>query len=213
MSDTYSFSGTMLDDLAEALSGPGYQVCDAALPPALFSALQRDCRDGLHSSFRAAGVGREQQHLVDARVRSDEILWLESVSDAAAAYLACMERLRTALNERLFLGLFDYECHYAHYRPGAAYQTHLDAFAGARSRVLSTVFYLNDDWYAEDGGELVLYAPDDHRTLQKILPQGNRLVVFLSERFPHEVRPAQRDRYSVAGWFRVKGEKSWLRPV
>ncbi|MET0091118.1 MAG: hypothetical protein ABW068_14070, partial [Candidatus Thiodiazotropha sp.] len=24
-----------------------------------------------------------------------------------------------------------------------------------------------------------------------------------SERFPHEVLPAQRDRYSIAGWYRV----------
>jgi len=213
MSDIYSFSGPMLDDLAEALSGPGYQVYDAALPAGLFSALQRDCRDGDRSAYRAAGVGREQQHLVDARVRSDEISWLESDTDAAAAYLACMERLRTALNERLFLGLFDYECHYAHYRPGASYQTHLDAFAGARSRVLSTVYYLNDEWHPEDGGELVLYTPDEDSELQRILPHGNRLVVFLSERFPHEVRPARRNRYSVAGWFRVKDEKSWLRPV
>lgn len=29
------------------------------------------------------------------------------------------------------------------------------------------------------------------------------LVVFLSEEFEHEVLPAKRDRYSIAGWFRV----------
>jgi SM-20-related protein len=29
------------------------------------------------------------------------------------------------------------------------------------------------------------------------------LVVFLSDRFPHEVRQASRLRYSIAGWFRV----------
>ncbi|MEJ2425981.1 MAG: 2OG-Fe(II) oxygenase, partial [Candidatus Thiodiazotropha sp.] len=28
-------------------------------------------------------------------------------------------------------------------------------------------------------------------------------VIFLSERFPHEVIPAQRDRYTIAGWYRV----------
>jgi SM-20-related protein len=29
------------------------------------------------------------------------------------------------------------------------------------------------------------------------------VVIFLSERIPHEVLPATRDRYSIAGWFRV----------
>jgi len=36
-----------------------------------------------------------------------------------------------------------------------------------------------------------------------VLPQLGTLVVFLSEEFPHEVLAAQRDRYSIAGWFRV----------
>lgn len=29
------------------------------------------------------------------------------------------------------------------------------------------------------------------------------MVVFLSEKFPHEVLKANRKRYSIAGWFRV----------
>jgi len=27
-------------------------------------------------------------------------------------------------------------------------------------------------------------------------------VIFLSERFPHEVLPAKKKRHSIAGWFR-----------
>lgn len=30
-------------------------------------------------------------------------------------------------------------------------------------------------------------------------------MLFLSEEFPHEVLPASRERYSIAGWFRVNG--------
>jgi len=35
----------------------------------------------------------------------------------------------------------------------------------------------------------------------------NRLVIFLSEEFPHEVLPANTHRYSIAGWFRVNNSR------
>jgi hypothetical protein len=34
------------------------------------------------------------------------------------------------------------------------------------------------------------------------MARGGTLVVFLSDRFPHEVLPARRERLSLAGWFR-----------
>jgi SM-20-related protein len=124
-----------------------------------------------------------------------------------------METLRGFLNGRLFLGLFDYECHYARYAPGAFYSKHVDAFGGDRSRVLSTVFYLNENWRAADAGELLLYEEGGETQLESVTPLHNRLVLFLSERFPHEVRPATCKRHSIAGWFRVKSQQSWLRPA
>ena len=36
-----------------------------------------------------------------------------------------------------------------------------------------------------------------------VTPSFGTIVVFLSEEFPHEVLPAKRDRYSIAGWFRL----------
>jgi SM-20-related protein len=35
-----------------------------------------------------------------------------------------------------------------------------------------------------------------------IAPLGGRLVLFLAADFEHEVLVADRDRYSIAGWFR-----------
>jgi len=203
---------SLLDDLAEALAGRGFIVLDKVLQPGFVQTLQEACLVALQQQSKHAGIGRDNRHQVAPAVRSDEICWLDPESAADSQYLGCMEALRTGLNARLFLGLFDYECHYARYAPGAAYQTHVDAFAGEKNRVLSTVFYLNDTWTQSDGGELLLYAPDG-RLLERVLPVCNRLVLFMSEAFPHEVLPAARDRLSVAGWFRVKGEKSWLRPV
>ncbi|HQR51332.1 MAG TPA: 2OG-Fe(II) oxygenase [Methylophilaceae bacterium] len=39
-----------------------------------------------------------------------------------------------------------------------------------------------------------------------VLPQGGTLMTFLSDRFWHEVLPASRERMSVTGWFRTRGE-------
>jgi SM-20-related protein len=212
MSFTVLPAAGLLDQLTEALSGPGYLVLDDVLPNTLFQDLRNDCLEN-RQGFRTARLGRGGYLHVDSTIRTDEINWLETGTAAVAAYLGYMDALRSGLNSRLYLGLFDYECHFARYVPGSFYRTHLDAFTGTKSRVLSTVFYLNEGWIQQDGGELLLYAEKGGEVLEQVLPQGNRLVVFLSERFPHEVLVAQRERYSVAGWFRVKGEKSWLRPV
>ncbi len=189
------------DLLAARLASAGYAVIDEGLDPDLFRGLCDEARRALAEQGRAAGVGRGSGFQVDHRVRDDQICWLAPNLTAGSRYLAAMERLRLALNRALFLGLFNFEAHYARYAAGARYQRHRDAFRGERSRRLSTVLYLNPDWSPDQGGELVLYAADGDAELQRIAPVGNRLVIFLSEEFPHEVLPAHGERYSVAGWF------------
>jgi len=196
----------IFERIAQAIDERGYAVIDAGLPKSLVDALFLHICDLPDSALTPAGVGREDDHHVNRFVRSDETLWLEPAQPAARGLLAWMESLRQGINRRLFLGLFDYEAHYARYAPGAFYRQHLDAFAGGgTNRVLSTVLYLNPTWGADDGGEFVLYAEDGSLVLEKLTPLYGRLVVFLSERFPHEVLPTRRTRYSVAGWFRVNG--------
>ena len=194
-----------LDDICVALVNQGYCILDDALPPDLILALQDEARNLPRERFHVAGTGREQQHQLDTRVRSDRILWLQRGSMATDRYLDFAESLREGINNRLFLGLFDYEVHYACYEPGAFYGTHRDAFAGRRNRIVSTVLYLNADWQDGQGGELLLYDDLNGCLLQRVQPVLNRFVLFLSERFPHEVLPAVRDRYSLAGWFRIRG--------
>ncbi|TCK16553.1 2OG-Fe(II) oxygenase [Marinobacterium mangrovicola] len=193
---------SVFDRIADALVEHGYILLndgpDAGITRALFDRTQE-----LSHAFRRAGVGREQDQHLNSQIRQDEIHWL-SVNDATeAAYLEWMETLREAINRRLFMGLFDYECHFAHYAPGAFYKRHLDAFRGQTNRVLTTVYYLNDDWKQEDGGELLIYPESGDEPIERVAPQAGTLVIFLSDRFPHEVLPAKADRYSIAGWFRV----------
>ncbi len=210
---------TLLDNLADALAGPGYALYQSVLPAPLVDALARELAGLPDDRFRPAGIGREDGFQLDHQVRRDRIHWLGGHTRPQRDFLAIMEAVRLGLNRRLFLGLFDYECHYASYAEGAFYKKHLDAFrqpaeAVKPGRVLSTVLYLNHDWQPADGGELLLYqAPDagkeDQETplLEKILPRHGRLLVFLSEHFPHEVAMARRERHSIAGWFRTQGRR------
>lgn len=135
-------------------------------------------------------------------VRRDKTKWLDGSTPAQTAYLAFAEALRREVNFRLMLGLFAFEAHYAVYEQGGFYRRHLDSFRGARNRVLSSVLYLNRDWRDADGGQLRIYAPDSDTVVEAVRPEFGTLAVFLSEEIPHEVVPARRERFSIAGWHR-----------
>jgi SM-20-related protein len=138
------------------------------------------------------------------QVRTDRILWLDPAGLTGAQRI-CSERLeavRLAVNRLMFLGLHELEAHYAVYPPGAFYRRHLDQFRGLERRQLSCVLYLNEDWREQDGGAVRLYRERDAAEhFAEVLPTGGRLVTFLSARFPHEVLPARRERFSISGWF------------
>ena len=201
----------LLDTIADALVDPGYVVLERVIPHELLDSLLMYFNAMDADEFKRAGIGRQANFQLQEAVRSDHIHWLgntaQSEQDVIVQFLAWMEQIRVGINRRLFLGLFDYESHFARYAAGAFYKKHMDAFGGHKqgqlNRVLSTVLYLNENWCDSDGGELVLYAEDDDQPLQKISPTFGRLIIFLSEKFPHEVLPATRERKSIAGWFRV----------
>ena len=47
----------------------------------------------------------------------------------------------------------------------------------------------------------------------EVEPRAGTLVAFLSEKIPHEVLAATRERYSIAGWFRCNNTTAdWLDP-
>lgn len=191
------------DAVAADLATDGYAIVTAALPASLLDALLAHLHALDPAAFQPAGIGRSARHQLDPSIRGDIIHWLEPDNDATRAYLAWIDALRLELNRRLFLGLFDYECHYACYPPGAHYRRHVDAFKDESSRVVTTVLYLNPQWQPQDGGELLLYRPDGAVPIARIPPVYGTLVLFLSADFPHEVATARRTRHSVSGWFRL----------
>ncbi len=154
-------------------------------------------------NFRLARVGRGESFRLDTETRNDRVLWIDPASGSATErrYAAAIEELRLALNREMYLGLFDFEAHYAVYEPGAFYRTHLDRFRDAGHRTVSCILYLNDAWQPGDGGQLRLYLEAaDREPWVDVEPAGGRLLVFLSERFPHEVLPTMRQRLSMTGW-------------
>lgn len=193
----------LLDVIANSVHARGYAVVPHAFPPESVSGWFVHLKGLEPHAFRRAAIGRGDERQLNGFVRRDEVCWLDRSDLALAAWFAWVEELRLALNRRLLLGLFDYECHFARYPRGAFYRRHVDAFRGqVRSRVLSTVLYLTPGWQPGDGGELVLYGPDD-RELERVAPVAGQFVLFLSEEFPHEVLPTRRVRYSLTGWYRV----------
>lgn len=211
-------SGAELFDLNEAadearlferfaldLQTQGYSICPGALPPALAQEICEQLYGLDQSDFSQAGVGRQNRHMRNEFVRTDRICWFTGETPTGRRWLDWAERLQIYLNRHLFMGLFSFESHLAHYAEGDFYKRHYDAFRDQRNRVLSLVLYLNPSWGPEDGGELVLYRDDTDREGIKVTPLLGTVVLFLSEEFPHEVLPSQRDRYSIAGWYRVNG--------
>jgi SM-20-related protein len=196
-----------MNTIAAQLTSQGFAVVENALSAVLLASLDDGCHHREAAPFSPAGTGRGKDRRRDGQVRGDVIRWLDDGNEADHLYLTLMEGLRVALNQRLQLGLFGYEGHYAIYAIGSRYERHLDSMAGQTNRLLSTVVYLDGDWALADGGELVLHGPVDRPAIARILPQPGLMVLFLSEEFPHEVLAATRPRHSIAGWFsgRVQG--------
>ncbi|MCP8466832.1 2OG-Fe(II) oxygenase [Pseudomonas sp. ZM23] len=197
----FSLLQLIADDLAER----GWSVQDAFLPASLIAALAAECRTRASEGLlAAAAVGRGDGQAVREGIRGDRIHWLEpGQSEACDHYLSALDTLRLTLNRTLFLGLEDFEGHFALYPPGSFYQKHLDRFRDDDRRTVTAVFYLNADWREEQGGALRMYLPDEQ--VLDLAPLAGRLAVFLSGDFPHEVLPASHERLSLTGWFRRRG--------
>jgi SM-20-related protein len=196
----------LFQDIAEELARRGWCVRGGLLDAGTVASLAEEARTGwLGGQFRGAGTGRSTGRGVRPEIRSDRIHWLDpaETTEAQRSYLEAMDSLRLVLNRELFVGLVSLESHLAVYPPGAFYQRHLDRFSDSDERAISCVFYLNLDWKASAGGQLRIYTgPDDSTDYEDVLPEAGRLAVFRSDTFYHEVLPAERERFSITGWFR-----------
>lgn len=190
---------SLYENIVESLVEKQYIVLKDALSKELISSLLDFAISS--KAFNHAGISQEKTH-IDNSKRCDKSLWLEEDNGVQSEYLLFMQNLQEYLNRSLYLGLHYYESHFTLYEAGDFYEKHLDAFKGSKNRIVTTVLYLNKEYKKEDAGELVIYNESDEELI-KVKPEAGTLVVFMSEKFPHEVLPSSALRYSIAGWFRV----------
>lgn len=197
---------TQFEILIDGILDQGYGVVDNFLSAEEVIILaQRLHERRAEGSFRAAGIGNGQV-AVERQIRGDEILWLDE-ANATPEELAFLNRVGEFVqyvNRTCYLGLRDYEFHYALYPAGTFYKRHLDQFRTDSRRRLSVICYLNTNWQESDGGQLALYLPqpDGSEQTLTVAPLGGRLVCFESGKLEHEVLPATRERLSVTGWLK-----------
>lgn len=188
----------LFTQIVDALVSDGYAIIPNALDSHLAQHLEVTAQNISH--YKQATISSNK--IQDNTKRKDKIQWIDEDQSYQSEYLDCMQTLQENLNKELYLGLKYYESHFAVYEDGDFYEMHRDAFRGSKNRVVTTVYYLNNTWEEKDGGKLLIYD-EDNTLITQVIPQSNTLVVFLSDKFPHEVLPAKKKRFSIAGWFRI----------
>lgn len=195
--DTKPFGGAWEDKILEAslvhFEKTGFFVLDNVFTAQDFLSLQQESGFLTYKEAVLTGGTRMQS------IRGDKIRWIDENCQAGQAYVCALQALSKFLNRIYYLGIQECEAHYACYPEGFGYLWHSDNPKGRDERVLSVVYYLNDDWTACDGGAIELI--DKMGKNHSILPCANRLVIFDSN-LTHQVQTTHRVRYSIAAWLR-----------
>lgn len=156
--------------------------------------LTSECLNNL-SHFRQAAI----QNGVQTQIRSDHILWLDEQDLIAKHHINSLQALVLLLNRHLYLGIQQIEAHYACYKTGDFYALHRDNPQQKNDRVISTVYYLHEEWQPDWGGQLRIQ--DKQNNWHLIDPKPNLLVVFQSDLL-HEVIKTTHQRLSITAWLR-----------
>jgi SM-20-related protein len=174
------------------------------LPEPVLISLKRQAQEWWDQGrFQPAQVGRRSDRQRQEDIRSDWIAWLDLRQDSFADLSSLITSLQQELNRDFFLGIRDFEVHFARYSEGQHYDEHIDQSPKkdlvSGERVISFVLYLNENWQTGDGGELQVRQGQD---LIRIEPRWGHLMLFRSDTLPHRVLTARKERWSLTGWFR-----------
>ncbi len=184
---------TRLDAMLDDFLHTGVMVVDDCFGANAVHALQAESG---YIDYKDAHLTHGER---EVSIRGDRIRWIDDACPVGLRYLASIESLGQYFNAVFYAGIRRCEAHYACYPSGFGYQWHKDNPAGRDERVISAVYYLNDDWTDSDGGEILVV--DKLGNEQKLLPKANRLVLFDSDLL-HQVNITNRTRFSIATWMR-----------
>lgn len=155
------------------------------------------------NQFRDSAIGKHGHENKNSDIRSDKILWIHEFTGETQVIGDWLRDLSIELKNHFRIPIADIEAHFSIYPAGAHYSKHLDNGQGVNNRLFTFIFYLNPNWQAGDGGELVIYdSKNPEQKLCQIEPRGGTFVLFRSDMFHHEVLAAQAPRYTFTGWLR-----------
>jgi SM-20-related protein len=192
------------EGIIDGILANGYGICDDFLDKNEVDNLLKTFSNRYQAGlFEEACIGKQSDVQKDLQIRGDEILWLENDSTdiSERILLDRNQEFTRYLNRTCYLGISDSEIHFAKYEIGKFYRRHRDTFQTQKGRVLSVIYYLNQDWIPADGGNLIIYTQENN--IEKpiiIAPLSGRLVCFESEKLDHEVTETFKERYSITGW-------------
>lgn len=194
----------MVDQILQELELKGYSYLPALVKPHELK-IMADFFEEKKAEFKPAMVGPTQSKQRRLEIRGDNTFWIDPLNPPVpfVSLIRFLNNLKSEINEKFYLGLREFECHLAFYPPGTFYKKHLDRFESSGTRSLSFVFYLNEHWGNDDGGELVIYNLENE-ILAEVKPLPGSFICFISEEFPHEVKSAKIERRSFTGWMHTK---------
>ena len=155
--------------------------------------------------FRPAAIGQGNTKINRTDLRGDFTSWIDEDTPSLLlrSFREQIDTIRLRLNESFYLGLREFETHFAVYPPGGEYKKHVDNPRGSGARQITFILYLNNAWEVGDGGELSFFQPGNEEILfTQIQPRIGTFVFFRSDVFPHQVEISKNQRLSLTGWFR-----------
>lgn len=186
-----------IKNLLNSLENEGWYTQKEVLDNIFCEGLLKECHSRTLSKAR---IGNGSNKVINEDVRTDNISWLtnEEKNPYVLKYQKFINDLREELNKNFYLGLKDFEGHFAQYPTGSFYKPHLDKFKNDGKRIVTFIIYLNPNWKQGDGGELCLHLDN---VKQKIEPKSGTIVCFMSDKILHEVLISNTDRIAISGWF------------
>lgn len=203
------------NDLQELVSN-GYVIIPNFLPENLQEALRQDIQSlRADDKFKIAKIGQDSTNTLNTDIRVAETCFLgankltDVPNESRSNLYKIFDQLLKDLPQPLDSNLSEFL--YAYYPKGGFYRRHRDAIPGSAStlRKFSLLLYLNKDWNESYGGKLRLhmdsggdYLPEgEDPNFRDVDPCGGTLVLFESDKLPHEVLDTQAERMAIVGWY------------
>jgi SM-20-related protein len=157
------------------------------------------------NQFKPAEIKTTLSPVQSQLIRNDLIHWVKEDSSIPSEKMFNdqINLMMYQIKDYFRIGLRHFEAHYAIYPQGHFYLRHSDQKKEGNKRQFSFVYYLNQEWKPEYGGELVGYQGDTLERKFGVFPYGGTLALFKSD-IEHEVCKSNSARFSITGWMRTQ---------